>query len=300
MRKLLVTCLLLASCSSAGVVKETPDGIVWQTTTTIPQQISVVAVGDIACSSSQRESTENDCQDIAVAKLASGMNPDFVFALGDIQYNSHGSTEFELNFGTYWASLLSITKPIAGNHEYGDGKAEDFFSTWGNIPRSGYYSFEVGDKWLVVALNTNDECTFVSCSKGSDQYLWLQQQLASNTDRCVIALGHHPRYSSGAHGDTEAVNDIYGLMSQYEVSMYISGHDHHYERFETNRSPKQYVVGTGGRSLRGVWKQSEHSASIIDDKYGVLVLDISGSVIRERFVGLAGETLDSDTTVCYR
>lgn len=299
-RLLLAVSLTLVACSEQ--IQNSPETTgVKQTTTSAPYQtISIVAVGDIACSTSQREAGSSDCEDIAVANLARGMNPNYVFALGDIQYNAHSESDFQENFGKYWADMLPITKPVAGNHEYAMSGASGYFSTWTKYSQEGYYSFTVGDKWLVVALNTNDECRYVGCSDGSEQYEWLKNELTTNADRCVIALGHHPRFSSGAHGDTEAVSDIYDLMSSYDVSLYLSGHDHHYERIENPNSPRQYVVGTGGKDLRSAGNPTQGSAKIIDDSHGVLVMDIMGSTIHERFVSISGEILDSETTICYR
>ena len=42
--------------------------------------------------------------------------------------------------------------------------------------------------------------TLVASSR-DDQLTWLKADLAKNTKGCVAAYYHHPRYSSGDHGD---------------------------------------------------------------------------------------------------
>ncbi len=62
-----------------------------------------------------------------------------------------------------------------------------------------------GDRHMVV-LNTN--CTVVDggCGADSPRLAWLKQDLADNPSRCILAYGHHPRWSNGIAGpmtDTE-------------------------------------------------------------------------------------------------
>lgn len=259
---------------------------------------TIVAVGDIACSSIQRRIQEYGCKDIEVANLTRNLNPDMVFALGDIQYNDHGYSEFKENFGKYWSSLFPKVKPILGNHEYDQPGAKGFFASWPDVPRYGYYSFDANTTWRVIALNTNNNCRFVYCVKGSDQYRWFESELQKASDKCVMVLGHHPRYSSGVHGDNESVDDVYQLMKKYGVSVYLSGHDHHYERFD---SPvPQYVVGTGGKDLRSVKVTSVSSQFSTNDYDGVLFLELDGANVNTRFIATDGVTVDVHTTQCSK
>jgi acid phosphatase type 7 len=71
-------------------------------------------------------------------------------------------------------------------------------------PARGYYSFDIGP-WHAVALNSN--CGLAgapSCAHGSAQWSWLKQDLASHSQRCILAFFHHPYLGDvdydGAHG----------------------------------------------------------------------------------------------------
>lgn len=296
MRKLaLIPIVLLAACSSTRTTQET-------TTTTIPQpeKITIVAVGDIACSTAQRASGDYDCADIQVAELARQQNPDFVFALGDIQYNSHQHKNFAENFARYWADMLSITKPVPGNHEYAMGGAKGYYDSWTDYPAPGYYSFHLNSDWQVVAINTNDECVDVACNDKSEQYQWVQKTLDENAGKCVIAMGHHPRYSSGNHGSTKALGDMYDLFMKNFVQVYLSGHDHHYERVEAPVT--QFVVGTGGKSLRSVGTpiatENASTQFATADHHGILVIEITGLTMTTKFLTIDGQVLDEYSQNC--
>ena len=122
-------------------------------------------------------------------------------------------------------------------------------------PTKGYYSFDVGTTWHIVALNSN--CNAVACSAGSQQEQWLRADLAASTRPCTIAFWHHPRFSSGTHGDDAEVTPLWSALADAGAEMVLTGHDHLYERFDPQTAAgvadaqgiREFVVGTGGRSL---------------------------------------------------
>ena len=290
MKKIItITALLLSACGGSGEQSTT--------TTEAIKPVTIAAVGDISCSQSQRKSGKYLCEDDRVADIVRQQNPDHLFLLGDIQYHSHTVKNFRENFALIWADLLDISKPIPGNHEYVERGAKGYYAIWTKYPNPGYYSFELNEDWMVVALNTNDNCSDLPCKKGSEQYRWLEAQLTQNPDKCVIAMAHHPRFSSGAHGSSISVKDAYDLMAKHGVVMLLSGHDHHYER--VNTSPKQFVVGTGGKDVRRVGK-IENSVFSYNKGSGALFLEIYGKTVSTEFITVEGNVLDTDVTTCSK
>jgi predicted MPP superfamily phosphohydrolase len=300
---LLSTVILLAACSGGTTAVTTTSTTVPATSTTIPnvQPIRIAAVGDISCKSSARtKANENQCRDADVANVIANYGTDYVFLLGDIQYENHRAEEFNRNFGAIWLNKGFDFRPIPGNHEYAQSNARDYYDIWFGEQMNGYYAFDINDKWRVVALNSNDECRFVGCDKSSDQYAWLEGDLQAHSDKCVIAMIHAPRYSSGAHGSAGYVKQLFDLMAGYGVLMVLSGHDHHYERVEIYGEPKQYVVGTGGKNLRGTGLPVDGSAKIVNKYHGALFLDILGVQATEKFIDIDGTTHDSASTSCAK
>jgi len=302
---IVLTCiLLLGVITSVGIVGIRDGGKVptadTPTTTTVPvpDVIRMAAVGDIACSSGQRASGKYDCLDANVADLVRAIGDiDHLLLLGDIQYHTHAIKNFNENFGLIWSDLLDISLPIPGNHEYYERGAKGYYEAWPNFPKPGYYSRPLNSDWQIIGLNTNDECEYLACDRGSKQYSWLKAELEANTDKCTIVMMHHPRYSSGAHGSTKAVSDVWKLVEKYNVPVVLSGHDHHYERFNTK--PAQYVVGTGGKSLRRTGRTPATGSVIrMSDKHGVLLVTIEGRTIHTEFMGIDGSVNDYNSVSC--
>ena len=69
-------------------------------------------------------------------------------------------------------------------------------------------------------------------------------------------MWHHPRFSSGEHGDDRTMRDIWQALYDAGADLVLAGHDHDYERFAPQdadgkadpvRGIREFVVGTGGR-----------------------------------------------------
>jgi len=269
------------------------------TTFTIPEvdPIVLAAVGDISCSADQRKSKKYPCVDAQVADLVTSYNPDYFLPLGDLQYNTASHSRLTGIYHKTWGHLYDITLPVPGNHEYSDGgRANGYFKYFPQIARPGYYSKDLNDKWMVIALNTNDDCTIESCAKGSKQYNWLVDTLAQNYNKCIIVMAHHPRYSSGVHGNNDYLDSIWAVLERYKVPIVLSGHDHNYERFNT--SPVQFVVGTGGKDLRRLKSTRLNSAFVTNKHHGALILSVNDSVVDTSFVDIDNNVIDTSRITC--
>jgi 3',5'-cyclic AMP phosphodiesterase CpdA len=251
----------------------------------------VIAAGDIAECSGDR--------DEATAALVAANPTATVLALGDLAYPDGSAQDFADCYGPSWGAFKARTRPVPGNHEYRTRDARAYFSYFGAAagdPSQGYYSFELG-LWHVVALNSN--CKEVGgCEAGSPQEQWLRADLAAHPRECTLAYMHHPRFSSGKHGNTEDVDALWRALAEAKVDVVLSGHDHSYERFHLKNaagSPYGYgmrliVVGTGGASLRpfeSLQPDSYVRASVAD---GVLKMNLRTGWYDWRFLPASGET----------
>jgi acid phosphatase type 7 len=181
-----------------------------------------------------------------------------ILALGDLAYGHGTAAEFANCYGPTWGRFKDRTRPVPGNHEYKTAGASGYFGYWGPQARpagTSYYSFDLGG-WHLVALDSS-----VDVSAGSAQARWLRSDLAGSAARCKLAFFHHPRFSSGKHGDSPEMGAIFEILYDARVSVALAGHDHDYERFapldpsgavEPGRGVRQFVVGTGGAPLRAL------------------------------------------------
>jgi hypothetical protein len=106
------------------------------------------------------------------------------------------------------------------------------------------------------------------------------------------------------------MQSIWQALNDHGVEMVLSGHDHDYERFypmdatgkrvTNGKGVMQFVVGTGGASLRGFGTVAANSAVRLAQTYGVLKLTLRGTGFDWQFVPVAGSTgSDSGSRECY-
>ncbi|MEB3196694.1 MAG: metallophosphoesterase [Candidatus Sericytochromatia bacterium] len=251
--------------------------------------------GDIAYSGPGAEQT---------ARLLDAI-PGAIFTLGDNAYQSGSSEEFASYYHPTWGRHLNRTFPVIGNHEYRTPGAAGYFGYFGpraGDARKGYYAFNLDAHWRVYALNSATESDAASKQLGPDsaQYRWLAEDLDAHRDRHVIAMWHHPRYSSGAHGDNPETDALWRLLVSKGADIALWGHDHHYERFhpmdaEGKRDDKQglsaFVVGTGGKNHYIFFKLPKRTTAVRNaSTFGVLKFTLRASDFDWEFVPVAGET----------
>jgi hypothetical protein len=259
----------------------------------------VLAAGDVAgCDSSG---------DSATATLLDGL-PGTILALGDLAYSNGTSSEFRDCYAPTWGRHKARTRPVPGNHEYNTGGAAGYYGYFGAAagdPTKGWYSFELGS-WHIVALNSN--CDDIGgCGRSSAQGLWLEQDLDAHANSCTLAFWHHPRFSSGDHGNDTAVRDLWAILDEHEADLVLAGHDHDYERFAAQDADgrakangvRSFVVGTGGRSLRPFGSTVANSQVRSSSSYGVLELTLDPTAYSWRFRPVAGSSFtDSGSSTC--
>jgi hypothetical protein len=251
---------------------------------------------------------------VATAKLISRI-PGTVFAAGDLVYDATTLAEFQSCYGRTWGKFKERTRPALGNHEYRGGTAAAYFQYWGpqaGPPGKGYYSYELGN-WHVVVLNTNCEAPGLGgCAAGSPEEIWLQQDLKTHRDACIVAYGHHALFSSGVfrtHALHPELKRLWEDLYAAHADVVLAGHEHSYERFglqdpEGRADPehgiREIVVGTGGRSHGPLGFGMRNSEVRNMDTYGVLKLTLSGEGYRWEFVPEEGkEFRDSGVGVCH-
>lgn len=274
--------------------------------------------GDIACDPSDPnynggDGDKNNCHEKATSDLLLGLrqsgNLTAVFDLGDNQYENGDGTKFGTSYDQTWGRLKDITYPAVGNHEYltpGARPYFEYFSTTAGVSQKGYYSFDLS-AWHIVVINSM--CSEVGgCSAGSPQEQWLRADLAANSKQCTLAYWHHPRFSSGDHGDFTSMQPIWQALYDYGAALVLNGHDHDYERFAPqdpagNPDPahgiREIVVGTGGKNHTHLKVLQPNSEVFNDNTFGVLKLTLHPKGYDWQFLPEPGKTFaDAGSGTC--
>jgi hypothetical protein len=302
--------LVTGVAAGTASIQATAGGKTGTSTVTVPappppsgSQVFVGA-GDIAnCSLSGDEATAN---------LLDGISGT-VFTLGDNAYPNGSASDYANCYGPTWGRHKARTLPTPGNHEYQTANATGYFGYFGSAagdPTNGYYSYDLGD-WHIIVLNSNSDCSTISCATNSPQVQWLRDDLAANTKTCTLAYWHHPRFNSGAsHGNDTNVGPFWDALYLYGADVILNGHEHVYERFapqtpdavaDAAAGIRQFTVGTGGAGLYSFKPTPEPNSQVRNNtSMGVLKLTLRAGGYDWQFIPVAGATFtDTGSTNCH-
>lgn len=286
------------SPGSTGTPAATPSPTV-PATPTEQAAVTLVGAGDIArCELDSDEATAALIETI----------PGTVFTAGDNAYESGKPAEYTDCYAPSWGRHLARTLPSAGNHDHRTKDLAGYFGYFGEragTPGTSWYSVELG-AWHVIVLDS--QCDDVGgCGPTSPQGTWLAADLAASTARCTAAIWHHPRFSSGFHGNDKDVDPFWKALYDAGADVVLNGHDHDYERFapqdpSANFTPdgiREFVVGTGGAPLRPFEQTAANSLVRSSIAHGVLRLTLRESSYDWQFVSVDGSFTDAGTASCH-
>ena len=270
------------------------------TATPTAPPVVLVGAGDIAsCDSSGDEATADLLDGIAGT----------VFTAGDNAYDRGTAAEFADCYGPTWGRHRDRTLPVPGNHDYVTAGAAGYFGYFGpsaGDPAEGWYAIDLG-AWRIYALNS--DCWAIGgCGAGSAQERWLRADLESNPHACVLAIWHHPLFSSGDHGSDPMTSALWQALDDAGAEVIVNGHDHDYERFgpqDVNGTADpggivEYVVGTGGGSHYAFGAPIANSLVRDGAAFGVIRFDLDAGGWTSTFVPVSGATFtDSASGTCH-
>src|SRR5947208_3120926 len=263
--------------------------------------VVLIVAGNIAsCGEAERNAV--------MADLVAGI-PGTVLTLGDNVFPD--ATYYLQCYDPTWGRHKARTYATLGNHEYQSGSADAAFDYFGDRagPRGqGYYSFDLG-AWHIIVLNSN--ATHVPDGAASAQDVWLQNDLATHSQKCTLATFHQPRFfSSDTPGWTsdESVLNLWNRLYAAGADLVLNGQQHQYERLKPMtpagavgdaQGLRSIDVGTGGEST-ALPVAIHPNSEVISDAFGVLKLTLYADRYTWEFVPLAGETFhDQGSGTCH-
>jgi hypothetical protein len=254
MRFALPALLILAAVLNAPLRAATTFSV---PQTDLPYPLVLIAYGDMRfTSSSETEASSPHARQALVARIAAE-NPAAVFINGDVPW--HG---VDADYAVYrsetrrWRAQHLRVYPALGNHEFSACQESICLERWWDaftqLRGRRWYSVAIGDKVVGIALDSD-----TSLLPGSDQRLWLEDQVASLDPmvRVVLLIMHHPPL---ADVQTSKLTDHNPRPNEQSLIAYLktaaagsaarfvvsAGHIHNYERFE--QDGVVYLVSGGG------------------------------------------------------
>lgn len=193
----------------------------------------------------------------AHARLLRGMREegaDFVLHTGDMVADGRDPADWQEFFDTTHALYAELPVfPTLGNHELRASAAglplyQHFMRTPAGPGDEAFYVFDYGPVRVLV-LDSNQ-----SLERGSPQRRWLEGEARrarepSAPTHLFVSI-HHGPFSSGPHGPNDAVagTDVEQLLRDAGVELLFEGHDHTYERGDSE-GLKYLLTGGAGAPL---------------------------------------------------
>jgi calcineurin-like phosphoesterase family protein len=239
-------------------------------------------------------------------------NPNFVIFVGDTVYNVPDNRDpyeaFALKYYEPLAALLQ-TRPVynvVGNHDVEAAtvyqgmpfyyRAFPPFSDPRFDPsdlegRNQWYAFAYGNIQFLML----DSQTFYNEDGHDAQAAWLQERLADSRFSYTIPAFHIPPFTSGKHTfDGLGVRQEWvPLFEGAHVPLVLSGHDHNYERLESNGIT--YLVSGGGSASLYDLKSTLPESRFFVKQSNFVIVDFYPDRIEVQAIALGGAVLDTAT-----
>ena len=243
-----------------------------------------------------------------VAKLANhaySQRPQFTLVAGDLVTDgldkSHWLDHFFANMHPLNSRVPLI--PCLGNHEEDSHFYYDYFS----LPAPEYYyRIPYGNLEMFIV---DSERPLV---RGSEQYKWLDEALASSTATWKIVCLHRPAFSSDADdfGDSTLVRATGGdirmrfaseLYEKHGVDIVWCGHIHSYERTHPMNAGKPFIgkgvvymiTGGGGGDLEQAAPWRFSFAAKVYSGHHYTMVNIHGPKLRLDAYDIEGRIFDT-------
>jgi predicted phosphodiesterase len=213
------------------------------------------------------------------------VEPDFVLHTGDLVAMGSATHQWK-DFFEIERELMARAPlfPTLGNHEGISVHYFDYFYLPGN---ERWYTFDYGNARF-VCLEVDG---FADFGPGSEQYAWLEETLAANTQPWLFVYFHIPPYTS-IQDDSEANvrQALSHLFEWYGVDMVFNGHAHSYERHEVNGVI--YTVTAGGGAPLYAAGEQEPTQIAYALAYHFVVLEVDGNRLEATVISSEGDVLD--------
>ena len=231
-----------------------------------------------------------------VAEALAARRPDFWLHTGDVIYPKGRSSHWNAGFYRPYEELLR-TSPgyvVMGNHDCRDDNGRQFLENL-VLPTNTVtgdermFSFAYGPVRVVgIDLNRPEGGPL---SPDHPALRYLDEVLPQVTEPWVIVYSHFPILSASRYGDQpDLIEHLVPRLRRNGVDLYLSGHDHNYQRLGEVADLPFVVTGGGGKSLYALKPHEQLKAGASVENY--MLFEARDAVLRWQAWTPDGELLD--------
>lgn len=287
---------MIAACGGGDAASNTTTSEA--TTTSLPATITSVPVDPTTTSSFPGVSGETL---LVVGDWGTGTAPQGAVAGAMQRFADEHDVAAILTTGD---NLLSDDAEFI-MHPYGWVEEADleWWITWGNHDVETESRIEVVEetfddppRWTILHWGDVDIVILDSNQADSeDQAAFLDAALADSS-RPTIVVTHHPPYSCSTHGDTQGVGEEIVTAFDDDVFLMLSGHDHAFQRFESEQVTF-IVSGGGGQQLYPIEEcPADHPELLAGEElHHFVALTQDGGSIHVEAIDITGKVFDQTT-----
>ena len=209
-----------------------------------------------------------------IGAAVAAYDPDFALHLGDVVYPRGLHAHYRSGFFRPFAALIRNAPlyAVLGNHDVMDCGGQQLLANL-QAPASSAtgdhrcFSFARGAV-RVIGLDCNTWLTGDRYEAGHPSAEFLAAELARCSEPWIVVASHFPMRSASRQRDRgDLLLSLLPVIEEAQVSLYVSGHDHCYQRFppKTDGGTPFVVSGGGGKSLYEV--RPDPRAAVLESAY---------------------------------
>jgi hypothetical protein len=241
----------------------------------------------------------------------------WAFRIGDMTHRG-SAIEHETYWTPTWGRFPSErTIDTQGDHDWWNIKytpseqpAVHYYNYTGS-PKNG--AWNLGNYWRLYSLCCE------SVDKGgvnqSEQLEWLESDLNQHAaSRHIIAMTHKPLFVNLClnHGDSSypfRVKPMWEVLQQYGCEFFMAGHAHRFEAWRPKladgtwngqRGIRQFVIGTGGVTLRLVDGAIHSDCEFVFEEHGITQFTLRPTDYIWKFTNSSGVVRATKTRLCRK
>jgi predicted phosphodiesterase len=223
-----------------------------------------------------------------IVERALALGPDFALHVGDLVHRGLVPILWNDFFEVEQDLLAQVPMfPTLGNHDRDSQYYFDLFYLPGN---ERYYGFNYGNAYF-ICLEVDGELDF---SPGSEQYIWLEKTLKTNTQSWILIYFHIPPYAAPGESSEELAirKALTPLFEKYNVDVVFCGHHHEYQRMEVNGVTYIITGGGGGRLGDDNAMPDDELLDFYFNDYHLVHVTITGDALIAKAITATGKEFD--------